>query len=171
MITWRWIILLAWPWSTKLLCWPGTPGNWRDQICFSRNNIISINFFIFYFWRKFLPFSQASRIGGEVPLIVKFGLRSRGEVVGKPVKTTHKQKISRPSVIDNFSTKPTKFKKNAWTYDWSDLKVDWWVIVFISVARVFSVLVFSKLQAWVSSTSYEKWDVHIVLFKFHASNL
>ncbi|KDO45909.1 hypothetical protein CISIN_1g035215mg [Citrus sinensis] len=48
--------------------------------------------------------------------MLKFGIRSRGEVAGKLVKTTHKKKISRPLVIDNLSTKPIKLKKNACIY-------------------------------------------------------
>ncbi|KAK9229079.1 hypothetical protein WN944_022036 [Citrus x changshan-huyou] len=55
--------------------------------------------------------------GGEVPSTLKFGIRSRGEVVGKLVKTTHKTQITCPLVIDILSTKPIKFKKNACTYD------------------------------------------------------
>ncbi|KAL9460523.1 hypothetical protein AB3S75_003680 [Citrus x aurantiifolia] len=55
--------------------------------------------------------------GGEVPSTLKFGIRSRGEVVGKLVKTTHKKQITCPLVIDILSTKPIKFKKNACTYD------------------------------------------------------
>ncbi|KAH9665967.1 LEA 2 domain-containing protein [Citrus sinensis] len=55
--------------------------------------------------------------GGEVPSTLKFGIRSRGEAVGKLVKTTHKKQITCPLVIDILSTKPIKFKKNACTYD------------------------------------------------------
>ncbi|GAY51155.1 hypothetical protein CUMW_132150 [Citrus unshiu] len=58
-----------------------------------------------------------SPTGGEVPSTLKFGIRSRGEVVGKLVKTTHKKQITCPLVIDILSTKPIKFKKNACTYD------------------------------------------------------
>lgn len=58
-----------------------------------------------------------SPTGGEVPLTLKFGIRSRGEVVGKLVKTTHKKQITCPLVIDILRTKPIKFKKNACAYD------------------------------------------------------
>ncbi|KAJ0075418.1 hypothetical protein Patl1_34277 [Pistacia atlantica] len=58
-----------------------------------------------------------SQTGGEVPLALKFGIRSRGEVVGKLVKTTHKKQISCPLAIDILSTKPIKFKKDSCTYE------------------------------------------------------
>lgn len=57
-----------------------------------------------------------SPTGGEVPLTLKFGIRSR-EVVRKLVKTTQKKQITCPLVIDILRTKPIKFKKNACTYD------------------------------------------------------
>ncbi|KAJ4718115.1 Late embryogenesis abundant protein [Melia azedarach] len=58
-----------------------------------------------------------SQTGGEVPLTLKFGIRSRGEVVGKLVKTTHRKQISCSLVIDILSTKPIKFKKSSCTYE------------------------------------------------------
>lgn len=58
-----------------------------------------------------------SQTGGEVPLTLKFGIRSRGEVVGKLVKTTHKKQISCPLAIDILSNKPIKFKKTSCTYE------------------------------------------------------
>ena len=52
-----------------------------------------------------------------VPLTIKFEIRSRGNVVGKLVRTKHKKKISCPVVIDSTKTKPIKFKKSSCTYD------------------------------------------------------
>ncbi|KAH7565227.1 hypothetical protein ACOSP7_020515 [Xanthoceras sorbifolium] len=61
--------------------------------------------------------SVNSQTGGEVPLTLKFGIKSKGEVVGKLVKTTHKKQISCPLSIDILSNKPIKFKKNSCTYE------------------------------------------------------
>uniref|UniRef100_A0A5B7A265 Late embryogenesis abundant protein LEA-2 subgroup domain-containing protein n=1 Tax=Davidia involucrata TaxID=16924 RepID=A0A5B7A265_DAVIN len=57
-----------------------------------------------------------SNNGVEVPLTLQFEIRSRGEVVGKLVKTRHRRQISCPLVVDSTSTKPIKFKKNSCTY-------------------------------------------------------
>jgi hypothetical protein len=58
-----------------------------------------------------------SQNGAVVPLIIKFEIRSRGNVVGKLVRTKHKRLISCPVVIDSTKTKPIKFKKRSCTYD------------------------------------------------------
>ncbi|KAK0596857.1 hypothetical protein LWI29_019680 [Acer saccharum] len=57
-----------------------------------------------------------SQTGGEVSLTLKFEIKSKGEVVGKLVKTTHKKQVSCPLNIDILSTKPIKFKKSSCTY-------------------------------------------------------
>ncbi|KAJ6415966.1 hypothetical protein OIU84_004708 [Salix udensis] len=61
-----------------------------------------------------LTFAQA---GIVIPLTLKFEIRSRGNVVGKLVRTKHRRQISCPLVIDSSSSKPIKFKKNTCTYD------------------------------------------------------
>ena len=53
-----------------------------------------------------------------IPLTLKFEILSRGNVVGKLVRTKHRRQISCPLVIDSSSPKPIKFKKNTCTYDW-----------------------------------------------------
>ncbi|XWS16339.1 hypothetical protein CRYUN_Cryun34aG0076800 [Craigia yunnanensis] len=53
----------------------------------------------------------------EIPLTLKFEVRSRGNVVGKLVRTKHRRQISCPLVIDSTRTKPIKFKKDTCTYD------------------------------------------------------
>ncbi|XP_057967417.1 uncharacterized protein LOC131157358 [Malania oleifera] len=58
-----------------------------------------------------------SQSGGEVPLRLEFELRSRGNVVGKLVRTKHRRQIACSFVIDTINTKPTKFKKNSCVYD------------------------------------------------------
>lgn len=42
--------------------------------------------------------------GGEVPLMLNFEIRSRGDVVGKLVRTRHRKQISCPLVIDPSNT-------------------------------------------------------------------
>jgi hypothetical protein len=53
----------------------------------------------------------------EVALVLKFDLRSRGDVVGKLVRTKHHKEISCHLVINSAGSKPIKFKKNSCTYD------------------------------------------------------
>lgn len=53
----------------------------------------------------------------EIPLMLVFDLRSRGYVVGKLVKSTHRRRVSCSIVIDAHKTKPIKFKKDSCTYD------------------------------------------------------
>ncbi|XP_059640778.1 uncharacterized protein LOC132282950 [Cornus florida] len=52
----------------------------------------------------------------HVPMTLQFEIRSRGNVVGKLVRTKHKMQVSCPVVIDSTSTKPIKFKKDSCTY-------------------------------------------------------
>lgn len=54
--------------------------------------------------------------GFKVPLKLDFDIRSRGDVVGKLVRTKNKKKISCDLVIDTTSTKPIKFKKSSCVY-------------------------------------------------------
>ncbi|XP_010254099.1 PREDICTED: uncharacterized protein LOC104595183 [Nelumbo nucifera] len=54
---------------------------------------------------------------GAVPLTLELEIRTRGDVVGKLVKTKHRRHISCPAVIDPSSTKPIKFKEYSCTYD------------------------------------------------------
>ncbi|KAL5576449.1 hypothetical protein UlMin_018148 [Ulmus minor] len=61
--------------------------------------------------------TATSQNGFVVPLMLNFEIRSRGNVVGKLVKTKHRRQISCPVVIDSTKTKPIKFKKNSCTYD------------------------------------------------------
>ncbi|WCJ40775.1 Late embryogenesis abundant protein group 2 [Euphorbia peplus] len=58
-----------------------------------------------------------SQTGIQIPLTLKFEIKSRGNVVGKLVRTKHKKQISCPVVIDSTRTKPIKFKKSSCTYD------------------------------------------------------
>ncbi|KAK8524929.1 hypothetical protein V6N13_015927 [Hibiscus sabdariffa] len=62
-----------------------------------------------------LTFAQNG--AAEVPLILKFEVRSRGNVVGKLVRTKHRKQISCPLLINSLNTKLIKFKKNECTYD------------------------------------------------------
>ena len=58
-----------------------------------------------------------SQTGVEVPLTLNFEIRSRGDVVGKLVKTKHHKQITCPLVINSSGSKPIKFKRNACTYE------------------------------------------------------
>jgi len=58
----------------------------------------------------------ATNGGFKVPLKLEFEIKSRGDVVGKLVRTKHKKEISCDLVIDSISTKPIKFKKNSCVY-------------------------------------------------------
>ncbi|KAK6941507.1 Late embryogenesis abundant protein, LEA_2 subgroup [Dillenia turbinata] len=60
---------------------------------------------------------QAAENGGGVPVRLDFELQSRGNVVGRLVKTKHRRHVSCPLVIDSSKTKPIKFKKDSCTYD------------------------------------------------------
>lgn len=52
----------------------------------------------------------------QVPLTLEFELRTRGDVVGKLVRTRHRKRVSCPLTIDSASNKPIKFKKDSCTY-------------------------------------------------------
>ncbi|GMN37213.1 hypothetical protein TIFTF001_006632 [Ficus carica] len=58
-----------------------------------------------------------SQNGVVVPLTLHLEIRSRGNVVGKLVRTKHKRQISCPVVIDSTKIKPIKFNKNSCSYD------------------------------------------------------
>ncbi|KAK7402298.1 hypothetical protein VNO78_14451 [Psophocarpus tetragonolobus] len=58
-----------------------------------------------------------SQTGVEVPLTLNFEIRSRGNVVGRLVKTKHRKEITCPLLINSTGLKPIKFKRNACTYD------------------------------------------------------
>uniref|UniRef100_A0A0E0L892 Uncharacterized protein n=1 Tax=Oryza punctata TaxID=4537 RepID=A0A0E0L892_ORYPU len=54
-----------------------------------------------------------SSSGGAVPLTLDFDLISRGYVIGKLVRVTHKVHVTCPIVVDAKKTKPIKFSKKA----------------------------------------------------------
>lgn len=55
--------------------------------------------------------------GAEVvPFTLQFEIHSRGDVVGKLVRTRHRKRITCPVTIDSTSTKPITFKKDSCTY-------------------------------------------------------
>ncbi|TKY48171.1 Late embryogenesis abundant protein, LEA-14 [Spatholobus suberectus] len=58
-----------------------------------------------------------SQTGLEVPLTLSFEIRSRGNVVGKLVKTKHHKEITCPLVINSSGSKPIKLKRNSCTYE------------------------------------------------------
>ncbi|GLT51735.1 hypothetical protein SLA2020_251260 [Shorea laevis] len=53
---------------------------------------------------------------GGVPVALVFEVRSRGNVVGKLVKSRHRRHISCSLAIDSHSSKPIKLKQNSCTY-------------------------------------------------------
>ncbi|XP_077219673.1 NDR1/HIN1-like protein 10 [Tasmannia lanceolata] len=54
--------------------------------------------------------------GTRVPLTLEFDLRSRGDVVGKLVRTKHQRHVSCPLVVDSLLTKPIQFMGHSCTY-------------------------------------------------------
>ncbi|KAL5993634.1 hypothetical protein ACLOJK_040886 [Asimina triloba] len=54
--------------------------------------------------------------GGGVPLRIEFEVRSRGNVVGKLVRTSHRRYISCNIIMDSAKSKPIKISKNSCTY-------------------------------------------------------
>ncbi|KAG2604406.1 hypothetical protein PVAP13_4NG060200 [Panicum virgatum] len=54
-----------------------------------------------------------SSTGGAVPLKLDFDLTSRGYVIGKLVRVTHKVHVTCPVVVDAKKTKPIRFSKKA----------------------------------------------------------
>jgi hypothetical protein len=51
--------------------------------------------------------------GGTVHLTLDFDLTSRGYVIGKLVRVTHKVHVTCPVVVDAKKTKPVRFSKKA----------------------------------------------------------
>ncbi|XP_062228131.1 uncharacterized protein LOC133926296 [Phragmites australis] len=54
-----------------------------------------------------------SSTGGSVPLTLDFDLTSRGYVIGKLVRVTHKVHVTCPVVVDVKKSKPIRFSKKA----------------------------------------------------------
>lgn len=52
----------------------------------------------------------------QVLMMLVFELRSRGYVVGKLVKSTHRRRVSCSIDVDPHKTKPIKFKKDSCAY-------------------------------------------------------
>lgn len=75
----------------------------------------------------------------QVPLTLEFALMSRGDVVGKLVRTRHRKRVSCPLVIDSTSNKPVVFKKNSCTYTWT--KESMWFLIHI-VKILFQIIQF-----------------------------
>lgn len=55
--------------------------------------------------------------GGGVPVALVFEVKSRGNVVGKLVKSRHRRRISCSLAIDSRSSKPVELKQNSCTYN------------------------------------------------------
>lgn len=53
---------------------------------------------------------------GEVPMMLAFEIRSRGNVVGELVKSRHRRHISCSLVVDSHKNKPIKLKEDSCTY-------------------------------------------------------
>lgn len=53
----------------------------------------------------------------EVPMTLVFEVKSKGHVVGKLVKSTHRRRISCSLDIDSHKTKPIKFKHDSCTFE------------------------------------------------------
>lgn len=51
--------------------------------------------------------------GGAVPLTLDFDLTSRGYVIGRLVRVTHRAHVTCPVVVDARRTKPVRFSKKA----------------------------------------------------------
>ncbi|KAL6006223.1 hypothetical protein ACLOJK_040269 [Asimina triloba] len=60
--------------------------------------------------------SLAVSDNGGVPLRIEFEVRSRGNVVGKLVRTSHRRYISCNIMMDSARSKPIKISKNSCTY-------------------------------------------------------
>lgn len=76
--------------------------------------------------------------GVVVPFTLQFEIRSRGDVVGKLVRTRHRKQITCPVTIDSTSTKPITFKKDSCTYNWCLLPL--WIYEFRRIPRRISRL-------------------------------
>lgn len=55
--------------------------------------------------------------GASVPLRLEFVIRSRGDVVGKLVRTKHHRHVSCTVVLDSAKTKPIKVSQESCVYD------------------------------------------------------
>ena len=51
-----------------------------------------------------------------VPLTLELALGTRGYVIGKLVRVSHKKHVKCPVVIDSGSSKPVRFRQSACTY-------------------------------------------------------
>ncbi|KAJ8452057.1 hypothetical protein Cgig2_016638 [Carnegiea gigantea] len=60
--------------------------------------------------------SVSSSEGGQVPFILQMEIRSRGNLVGKLVRTRHRLHVFCNVTVDYFSSKPIKFKKDTCSY-------------------------------------------------------
>lgn len=60
---------------------------------------------------------DVSEKNGEVPVVLAFEVRSRGNVVGGLVRSKHRRHISCSFVIDSHKSKPIKVKEDSCTYD------------------------------------------------------
>lgn len=58
-----------------------------------------------------------SENNGEVPMLLDFEVKSRGNVVGKLVSSKHRKHVTCSLLIDSHNNKPTKLKENSCTYD------------------------------------------------------
>lgn len=54
---------------------------------------------------------------GNIPMMLVFEVHSRGNVVGKLVRSKHRKHISCSLDIDSRNSKPMKIKANSCTYD------------------------------------------------------
>ncbi|KAK7379994.1 hypothetical protein VNO78_32311 [Psophocarpus tetragonolobus] len=54
---------------------------------------------------------------GKIPMTLLFEVRSRGNVVGKLVRSKHRRRVSCSVAIDSHNNKPIKLKENACTYN------------------------------------------------------
>ena len=67
-----------------------------------------------------------SENGGSVPLTLEFVIRSRGDVVGKLVRTKHHRHVSCTVVLDSAKTKPIKVSQQSCEYNWFLFQFLWW---------------------------------------------
>ncbi|KAL2928507.1 NDR1/HIN1-like protein 1 [Bienertia sinuspersici] len=59
----------------------------------------------------------SSERSGQVPFMLAMEIRSRGDVVGKLVRTSHRLHAFCNVTVDYLSTKPIKFRKNTCSYE------------------------------------------------------
>lgn len=63
--------------------------------------------------------STDSALVSAVPLTLDFELRSRGYVIGKLVKVSHKQHFGCSLTVDYRKSKPIKFSRSSCSFDWA----------------------------------------------------